>query len=152
MGRRLKFSTYSSTDEKEPIEIELNENDVFYFKPTMTGIQLLDTLEGIDNPSNAVASQAVKSLFREQLISDSSEYPDADPPIPEDNVEAFFRYITNPNNHVDLPKLQEIANGLVEEIAAGRPTESSPKSDDGSATNGSGRTRKRSAKAATSKA
>jgi hypothetical protein len=152
MVRRLKFSTYSPADDKEPIEIELNEDNVFYFKPTMTGIQLLDTLEGIDSTSNAVASQAVKSLFRDQLIGDPSEYPDAEPPIPEDNVDAFFTYITDPNNHVDLPKLQEIANGLVEAIAAGPPTESSPKSDDGSATNGSGRTRRRSGKAATSNA
>jgi hypothetical protein len=149
---RLKFSTYRTTTVEEPIEVELNEDNVFYFKPTMTGIQLLDTLEGIDSTSNAVASQAVKSLFRDQLISDPNEYPDAEPAIPEDNVEAFFTYISDPNNHVDLPKLQEIANGLVEAIAAGPPTESSPKSDAGSATNGAGRTRKRSARAATSNA
>ena len=68
---RLKFSTYRTTAVEEPIEVELNENVVFYFSPTMTGIELLDTLEGIDSSSNAIASQTIKGLFRKQLLDPS---------------------------------------------------------------------------------
>jgi hypothetical protein len=145
---RLKFSTYRPAV-NEPIEIELNDDDVFHFKPGMTGIDLLDTLEAIDSPSNAVAAKAVKDLFNDTLISDPAEFPDHE--IPEDNVKAFWAYIRNKDNHIDLPKLQEIANGLVEEIAGGRPTQSSQQSSDGSATNGSGSTPRPSEKAGPSR-
>jgi hypothetical protein len=151
MPRRLKFSTYRTDVTAEPIEVELNEDDVFYFKPTMPGISLLGFLEDIDSPSNRVASKAIRELFRETLVTDPTEFPDANPPIPETNAEDFFAYVTNKDNRVGLPELQEIANGVVEAIAGGRPTESSQTSDGGSATNGSGSTAKRSAKAATSK-
>jgi hypothetical protein len=149
MPRRLKFSTYHTDVTTEPIEVELNEDNVFYFKPTMPGISLLGFLEDIDSPSNRVASKAIRDLFGETLVSDPTEFPGV--PIPETNAEDFFAYITNKDNRVGLPELQEIANGVVEEIAGGRPTESSQTSDGGSATNGSGSTEKRSAKAATSK-
>lgn len=146
MVRRLEFSTYTPTF-AEPIEIKINDN-VFYSKPEIPGITLLDFLEGVDSQSNAVASKAVKGLFREALVTEPSAFPDFE--IPDDNADAFFTYVADPDHHVDLTKLQEIANGLVEELAGGRPTPPSSKLDDGSATNGSGRTGRRSGKAATS--
>jgi hypothetical protein len=148
MARRLKFSTYRADVNDEPIEVELNGDNVFYFRPTMVGIDLLTFLEEIDSPHNAVASKAVKAFLRETLVADPAEFPNFE--IPPDNTEAFFAYIGDKDNAVYLTELQDIANGVVEAIAGGRPTPSSPTSPDGSATNGSGSTAKRSAKAATS--
>jgi hypothetical protein len=144
----LKFSTYRPDDPNpEPIELELNDK-IFYFKPEIPGMTLLGYLEAADAPSNSEAAKGIRTMFNETLVTDPADFPEAE--IPEDNAKAFFDYVEDPDNHVDLPKLQDMANGLVEEYAVSRPTQSSPKSDDGSATNGSGRTGKRSAKAATS--
>jgi hypothetical protein len=151
MGRRLKFSTYQPGDTEEPIEVEINDGNLFYFKPSMPGTQLLSYLADIDEADQAKAARTIQSLFHDTVITDPAEFPRADPPVPEDNSEAFFAYIGDNDHHVDLDKLQEIANDLLGEIAHGRPTQSSPKSVDGSATNGSGSTERRSEKVATSK-
>jgi hypothetical protein len=150
MARRLKFSTYQPSTE-EPIEVEINDGNLFYFKPSMPGTELLGYLANIDEGNQALAAQTIQNLFRNTVITDPAEFPLADPPVPENNSEAFFDYVGDNDHHVDLAKLQEIANDLLGEIADGRPTQSSQKSDDGSATNGSGSTERRSEKVATSK-
>lgn len=131
--RRKTFSTYKqqSTD---PVEIVLNEN-VFHFKGTMSGIEILDYFSRLDADNIASAVITIRELLDKTILPEEKE--------------AFEAYLKDPDNGVDVEVLSDIAAYLLESYS-NHPTQSSGASSSGSSTNGLGSTEKPFEQGATS--
>jgi hypothetical protein len=144
MARKLTFRTSKTSEELEPIEIEIGpegKEEVFHAAPMILGIDLLNLLSGIESDSAAEASKAVRKLFEIALGTDD-EHEGAAPADAGEHKdsehERFLKFISDKNNFVDAEILMDVALSLAEEYMGGVPTTPEQNSSNGSAPSGSG--------------
>lgn len=127
MARQFHYTTYTSSEDLEPIEIYVGPPDnetKFLFRPMIAGTDVMALLSGLSSESAAEVAEATM-----KLLSDAVKSEDHD---------QFFEFISDADNMVGPMTLENIAMDLAETYMQ-VPTEQEQSSSNGSAPNGSGR-------------
>lgn len=120
MARHRDFEGGIDLSEFEPLTFTLR-GQLFEAKPAIQGSVLLDFVAKADTNSAGGAADALYSFFKEAL--------------PGDQYERFMTLLHDPNVIIDMEKIGEIANWLVEEYGK-RPTRPSENSANGQMNSG----------------
>lgn len=126
MARQFHYTTYTSSEDLEPIEINIGPPDnetTFLFRPMIAGTDVMGLLEGLSSESAAEVATATM-----KLLSDA---------VTEDDHDAFFEFISDADNMVGPMTLENIAMDLAETYMT-VPTEQERSSSNGSAPSGAG--------------
>lgn len=130
MARELRYTTYNSSEESEPIDVYLGpegddtKEEKFVFRPMIAGTDIMDLLGSLTSENSSEVAKATMKLL--------------DLAVTPDDHGRFFEYISDPDNMVGPFVLEDIAVGLAEQYMR-VPTERGSNSSNGSAPSGSGR-------------